>query len=94
MTSTLLGFHPAHNCSKFLIETILAAIAQANVRAVVSAGWGSLDADILRDPKALGEAGSPDIFVLGNVPHDWLFKKVAAVCHHGGAGEFIAFSRK
>jgi UDP:flavonoid glycosyltransferase YjiC (YdhE family) len=24
--------------------------------------------------------------MLGNVPHDWLFTKVFAVCHHGGAG--------
>lgn len=22
----------------------------------------------------------------GNVPHDWLFNHVSAVCHHGGAG--------
>jgi UDP:flavonoid glycosyltransferase YjiC (YdhE family) len=28
----------------------------------------------------------PHIFLLGNVPHDWLFTKVFAVCHHGGAG--------
>ncbi|KAF4614700.1 hypothetical protein D9613_003312 [Agrocybe pediades] len=30
----------------------------------------------------------PHIFMLGNVPHDWLFDKgrVAAVVHHGGAG--------
>ncbi|KAF8606119.1 UDP-Glycosyltransferase/glycogen phosphorylase [Ceratobasidium sp. AG-I] len=69
-----------------MTKTVLAAIAQANVRAVVSAGWGSLDADILRDPNALKEAGNPDILVLGNVPHDWLFERVTAVCHHGGAG--------
>ena len=24
--------------------------------------------------------------MLGNCPHDWLFKQVAAVVHHGGAG--------
>ena len=24
--------------------------------------------------------------MLGNVPHDWLFTRVSAVCHHGGAG--------
>jgi UDP:flavonoid glycosyltransferase YjiC (YdhE family) len=28
------------------------------------------------------------IFILGNVPHDWLFdnERVSAVIHHGGAG--------
>lgn len=30
----------------------------------------------------------PHIFILGNVPHDWLFdnERVSAVVHHGGAG--------
>ena len=46
------------------------------MRALVSAGWGGL-----------GGATIPsNIFILGTVPHDWLFTKVAAVCHHGGAG--------
>jgi sterol 3beta-glucosyltransferase len=29
---------------------------------------------------------SPSIFTLGHVPHDWLFARVSAVVHHGGAG--------
>jgi UDP:flavonoid glycosyltransferase YjiC (YdhE family) len=28
--------------------------------------------------------------VLGNVPHDWLFKHVSCVIHHGGAGTTAA----
>jgi len=30
----------------------------------------------------------PHVFILGNVPHDWLFdnERVSAVVHHGGAG--------
>lgn len=59
-----------------MTETIFQATAQAGVRALVSAGWGGL-----------GDSKVPDhIFILGNVPHDWLFTKVFAVCHHGGAG--------
>jgi sterol 3beta-glucosyltransferase len=27
-----------------------------------------------------------NVFILGNVPHDWLFERVSAVVHHGGAG--------
>jgi sterol 3beta-glucosyltransferase len=42
----------------------------------VSAGWGGLG----------GSSIPKDVFILGNVPHDWLFPKVSAVCHHGGAG--------
>lgn len=56
--------------------TIFSAVKKAGVRALVSAGWGGI-----------GGASIPEnIFILGNVPHDWLFDKVAAVCHHGGAG--------
>ncbi|KAG8808953.1 hypothetical protein FRC17_003685, partial [Serendipita sp. 399] len=59
-----------------LTAIIFEATARAGVRALVSAGWGGL-----------GNATIPShIFILGNVPHDWLFTKVFAVCHHGGAG--------
>lgn len=32
------------------------------------------------------KAAGPNVFALGNVPHDWLFEHVSAVVHHGGAG--------
>ena len=31
-----------------------------------------------------------DIFVLDSIPHTWLFERVSAVCHHGGAGTTAA----
>lgn len=35
----------------------------------------------------MGGANAPaNVFLLGNVPHDWLFPRVSAVVHHGGAG--------
>ncbi|KAB5589229.1 sterol glucosyltransferase [Ceratobasidium theobromae] len=58
---------------------VLSGIAQAGVRAIISPGWGGLDADMIK-------ASGPHVFALGNVPHDWLFQYVSAVCHHGGAG--------
>lgn len=59
-----------------MTNDIFEATRLAGVRALVSAGWGGL-----------GNANiPPHIFILGNVPHDWLFTKVFAVCHHGGAG--------
>lgn len=63
---------------KAMSKTIFEATKQAGVRALVSAGWGGL-----------GGAEVPEhAFMLGNVPHDWLFSsdRVAAVVHHGGAG--------
>lgn len=52
------------------------------MRALVSKGWGGLGADSLGIPEG--------VFMLGNVPHDWLFNHVSAVCHHGGAGTTAA----
>ncbi|KAI1484782.1 hypothetical protein F5X96DRAFT_662874 [Biscogniauxia mediterranea] len=65
-----------------LTRIIFDAVAETGIRALVSKGWGGLGAD---------DVGIPDgVFMLGNVPHDWLFKHIAAVCHHGGAGTTAA----
>jgi UDP:flavonoid glycosyltransferase YjiC (YdhE family) len=61
---------------------IFEAINKAGVRAVVSKGWGGLGGDPLDVPEG--------VFMLGNVPHDWLFKHVSCVVHHGGAGTSAA----
>ncbi|GAP85346.2 putative glycosyltransferase family 28 domain-containing protein [Rosellinia necatrix] len=65
-----------------LTKVIFEAVAQTGVRALVSKGWGGLGADSMGVPEG--------VFMLGNVPHDWLFKNVSAVCHHGGAGTTAA----
>ncbi len=65
-----------------LTRTIFDAVKKAGVRALVSKGWGKLGTDELGVPE--------DIFMLGNVPHDWLFNHVSAVVHHGGAGTTAA----
>ncbi|KAL2136272.1 hypothetical protein VTI74DRAFT_4507 [Chaetomium olivicolor] len=65
-----------------LTQTIFGAIIKSGVRAIVSQGWGGLGGDA---------AGVPEgVFMLGNCPHDWLFKHVSAVVHHGGAGTTAA----
>lgn len=56
---------------------IFEAVKKAGVRALVSKGWGGLG----------GEKDTPDnVYMLENTPHDWLFPRVRAVVHHGGAG--------
>lgn len=56
---------------------IFEAVERAGVRALVSKGWGGLG----------GEDNVPhNIYMLENTPHDWLFPRVSAVVHHGGAG--------
>ncbi|QRW11269.1 glycosyltransferase family 1 protein [Ceratobasidium sp. AG-Ba] len=66
-----------------ITKSVLGAIAQTGVRALISPGWGGLDENIIR-------SAGPDVFALGNVPHDWLFEHVSAVVHHGGAGTTAA----
>ncbi|KAF2635712.1 UDP-Glycosyltransferase/glycogen phosphorylase [Massarina eburnea CBS 473.64] len=60
---------------------IYKAVEIAGVRALVSKGWGGFGS----------KDNTPDnIFMLENTPHDWLFPKVSAVVHHGGAGTTAA----
>ncbi|KAK4541509.1 hypothetical protein LTR36_007955 [Oleoguttula mirabilis] len=61
-----------------LTDMIFDAAKMAGVRVLVNKGWGGLGRD---------SANTPDyVFMLGNTPHDWLFPRVKAVVHHGGAG--------
>lgn len=59
-----------------LTRTIFDALSAAGKRGVVSAGWGGLG----------GEAPPDHVHLVGEVAHDWLFPRCAALCHHGGAG--------
>ena len=52
------------------------AVRRSGVRAVLVAGWGGLGA----------VPGSGELFSVDAVPYDWLFPRVAAAVHHGGAG--------
>jgi UDP:flavonoid glycosyltransferase YjiC (YdhE family) len=53
------------------------AAADAGVRAVLLTGWGALS----------GSAPASDrVFTAESVPHRWLFPRVSATVHHGGAG--------
>jgi sterol 3beta-glucosyltransferase len=63
----------------WLSEPVLSAIRAARVRAVVQAGWAGLSV-----------AGDDRIIGIGEVPHDWLFPRMAAVVHHAGAGTTAA----
>lgn len=59
-----------------LTDMIFKAVKKAGVRAVVSKGWGGI-----------GGVDPPEgVLLLGNCPHDWLFPRMSAVVHHGGAG--------
>jgi sterol 3beta-glucosyltransferase len=61
-------------------EIVVEALKRANVRGIIATGWGGLDAGNL--PETIQR--------VERVPHDWLFPRVSAVVHHGGAGTTAA----
>ncbi|MFO0563178.1 MAG: glycosyltransferase [Polyangiales bacterium] len=56
-------------------ELVASAVRSVGARAVLLSGWG-----------ALREVSGGDLFCAEAIPHDWLFAKMKAVVHHGGAG--------
>lgn len=52
------------------------AAARTGQRAVVVSGWSGLRVEDV----------PPHVYLLDKVPHTWLFPRVKAVVHHGGAG--------
>lgn len=57
-------------------ETILSAFRSTGSRGLLVGGWAGLEGADLPE----------DVFKIEEVPHDWLFPRVRAVVHHGGAG--------
>ena len=74
---SISGIDDPHAFTKLIFE----GVAKAGVRAIISRGWGGMG-------DGMGKADG--IFMIDNVPHDWLFPKVDAVVHHGGAGTTAA----
>ncbi|KAI0385585.1 putative glucosyl/glucuronosyl transferase [Hypomontagnella monticulosa] len=65
-----------------MTELIFDAVKKTGQRVLLSKGWGGMGANELCIPDG--------VFMLGNVPHDWLFQHVSCVVHHGGAGTTAA----
>jgi sterol 3beta-glucosyltransferase len=67
-----------------LTETVIESVKNAGVRCILSKGWS----DRLNDKNATqAEVPLPDyILSVKSAPHDWLFPKIDAAVHHGGAG--------
>lgn len=63
------------------MRTILEAIHLTGERAVISKGW----AGYIQPARVLN-----NVFLVDDVPHEWLFEQVSCVVHHGGAGTTAA----
>lgn len=63
---------------------VLEALKLTGQRGILATGWGSM-----LKPDTIPE----DVFFLEGAPHDWIFPKMSAVVHHGGAGTTAACLR-
>lgn len=61
-------------------KQVLEAIEKVGCKAILLSGWSGI-----KNTKVARQ-----IFEINNVPHTWLFPKVKAVVHHGGAGTTAA----
>jgi UDP:flavonoid glycosyltransferase YjiC (YdhE family) len=59
---------------------ILQALAKTQQRAILLSGWGGMQKTDL----------PASVFMIDSASHAWLFPRVAAVVHHGGAGTTAA----
>jgi sterol 3beta-glucosyltransferase len=59
---------------------LLDALVRTGQRALLVSGWGGLSRVELPS----------NVYMLTSVPHTWLFPRMAAVVHHGGAGTTAA----
>ncbi|KAG8908117.1 Sterol 3-beta-glucosyltransferase [Tulasnella sp. 403] len=71
-----------------MTRAVVEAIELSGVYAILSKGWS----DRLSTKKHSTQAEVPEIklppciYPIQSIPHDWLFPRIDAACHHGGAG--------
>lgn len=69
-----------------MTHCVIEAVLRSGVYAILSKGWS----DRLHTKSS--EASEPEeplpkqIYPINSIPHDWLFQRIDAACHHGGAG--------
>ena len=61
-------------------QIALEALERSGQRGILASGWGGLKASNLPET----------VHMIASIPHSWLFPKMAAVVHHGGAGTTAA----
>jgi sterol 3beta-glucosyltransferase len=79
--------------SEKLMKILITAARISNTSIIISKGWSDrktsniikTNEQIIREKNEI-ETLNPNVYILDKVPHDWLFPKVYAVMHHGGAG--------
>jgi len=62
-------------------ELVIEALRRSGQRGILATGWSGMS-KIDNLPE--------ELFILESAPHSWLFPRMAAVVHHGGAGTTAA----
>ncbi|HET6450706.1 MAG TPA: glycosyltransferase [Spirochaetia bacterium] len=75
---SMVGSDPEHT-----MATVREGLRLAGARSVVASGWGGMKSAAVSD----------QVYALESIPHEWLFPRVAAAVHHGGAGTTAAALR-
>jgi sterol 3beta-glucosyltransferase len=69
-----------------MTHCVIEAVLRSGVYTMLSKGWS----DRLHTKSSeISEPGEPlpkQIYPINSIPHDWLFQRIDAACHHGGAG--------
>jgi UDP:flavonoid glycosyltransferase YjiC (YdhE family) len=79
-----IGFGSMNNRDpEHTTEIVLKALECSQQRGLLLTGWGGLHQSALPD----------HVFKIDFVPHEWLFPRMGAIVHHGGAGTTAAALR-
>jgi UDP:flavonoid glycosyltransferase YjiC (YdhE family) len=68
---------------KATLRTMVDALRQTGQPGILYSGWAGLATDTLPE----------NVLLIDGAPHDWLFPRMAAIIHHGGAGTTAAALR-
>ncbi|KAK1232385.1 Sterol 3-beta-glucosyltransferase [Marasmius sp. AFHP31] len=69
-----------------MTRCVIDAIVQSGVHAILSKGWSDRLHVKASDASEPEEPLPKQIYPISSIPHDWLFQRIDAACHHGGAG--------
>jgi sterol 3beta-glucosyltransferase len=71
---------------KAMTRCVIDAVVRSGVYAILSKGWSDRLHTKTADTTEIEEPLPPQIYPIQAIPHDWLFQRIDAACHHGGAG--------
>lgn len=76
-----------------MTKCVVDAIVESGVHAILSKGWSDRGSRNSKDKSKIGDSDGADgikypdsIYAIDSIDHSWLFPRIDAAVHHGGAG--------